>query len=1364
MKTTALSFIRRLSLLIALFFISNAAFAVPNAMINQVNALKSLGQHMEFAVDTKGTMRLEDVQALPTIENSHDSKKSSSSHWEAVLADNIIGGFTESVYWVRFTVENTRSDPLPWVLEVDYPILDFIELYTPILSDEALPAYEKTRAGDQLPFNERPIKYRNITFPITSLAHSTQTYYMRFETESSMYIALNIWPGNSFSESIEGKLVTFGFLYGIVFLATLYCLINAVFLRVRMYLFIAISIFGSLSYSMSINGFAFQYIWPESLWLQSVSIPFFLNLCFGFALFYSREFLDLENSSPFTDKIIFIFASICLALAASSLVLSYSSVIRISTIFAIVTALAAFWAGMVSFYHGNKSARFYLIGWMALIVGAVTFALKSLGVLPSNLFTVWGQEFGFAGIAIFLTLAQSDHFFQAQRKHEAQRSASLKATKDAEMKYRSLFENAIEGIFQMSLDGKLVNANKAYANILGYQDVTALFAQSHPAFSLNCLLENGRNKFKTQLAHEDSALTFETSIPLAAGETRWISISIQQIHDHLGQVSHYEGAMANITESKKRQNAEKQQRMAEASTEAKSLFLANMSHEIRTPMNAIIGFTDLAIGRNTDHQQAGFLKKIRMASTNLLGIINDILDFSKIEAGKLEIENIAFSLKDVLSNLNNIVAANIEAKNIKFNLIVDKDIPDQLIGDPLRIGQVLLNLCNNAIKFTSEGKVEVELELVSLNKRDMSINLCGRITDTGIGIAPEKLKNLFSSFTQADDSTTRRFGGTGLGLSISKQLVEMMGGELSVESIVDQGSVFSFSLAGKIQDRRKRHNPHFTNHLLPLNILVVDDQQDARELFEKTLVALSHNVTCLSDSQETLKEMLAKQNEGNPYDVLITDWIMPDVDGISCCIQVQEHPEIIRPKLILVTGYDQGETKKQAEAAGIDKYMIKPIKENDLSKVLHGLFENRRENPPKQLPLNTVENFDFEGLKALIVEDVAMNQELAIEILSKKGIEASLANNGQEGVDAVRTNTFDLVLMDMQMPVMDGCQATVEIRKFNQQLPIIAMTANAMTVDKNKCLAAGMNGYVTKPINPEVLFNTILRWLKPAAIRLQTDLDEVTEPVAISIDTPISTTSHKSSDIKASADRKPDTDKKIEQLNTQTSHILAAHALPERLPGIELGEGLRRCQDNFDLYLRFFSDFKNTYGSCNSSLRTYAEAEDFEALKSLAHTIKGLAGNLAAKPLSTIAADLEKSDTLSEQGLTLALKEFDKQLKIFLASIEQLLSTASVTKEKTEENSKENTEQSAKTTATQTEEGQDSAQYQASQLLERLDELSPLIQRQSMDAYDLAVDYLKQWPDKAHKERLKSIIASLDSFDFKQAEQALEQLKVNLGD
>ena len=738
---------------------SSNLLAKPNSVnINQETPAQALGSYIEFIIDEQGDKTFTEIQG-------HKS-------WSPVEGDNIIGGFTDAIYWVRFTVENSQEAKQEWVMEVDYPIIDFIEFYQP----SSIGEYTKTVAGDKYPFSQRPIDYHNVAFPISSPANSIQTFYIRFQTESSMYIALNMLPKNTFSEIMDGKLLIFGSIYGVVFLATIYCLINAVFMRERMYLFIAIGIFGSLGYSMSLNGFAFQYLWPNGLWLQSIAVPVFLNLCFGFALFYSREFLEIRRISPFLDKVVIALSSFCLIVAVLSLVLSYSIVIRISTLFAIIMSIAAFIAGVISFFNGNKSARYYLIGWMALFVGAVTFALKSLGLMPSNLLAVWGQEFGFACIAIFLTLAQSDRFFQAKKKHEAEQALSLNAIKNAEKKYRSLFENAMEGIFQLDLSGKLVNANNAFAQIIGCKEIDSLLEQSHASFSLACLSESEQQKFKAILDRDDALTGFETSIQAIKNETRWVSISIQKIFNKNGMPMHYEGTLADITETKKRQQAEKHQRMAQASTEAKSLFLANMSHEIRTPMNAIIGFTDLALDRNEDLQLSSYLQKIRMASSNLLGIINDILDFSKIEAGKLEIEHIPFSLKEVLTNLTDIVSVNVEDKGLSLKVIVDEDIPDKLVGDPLRLGQVLLNLTNNAIKFTSEGKVTVELELLSMNKKNMSINLTGKIIDTGIGISDEKQKTLFSSFTQADDSTTRRFGGTGLGLSISKQLVEMMGG------------------------------------------------------------------------------------------------------------------------------------------------------------------------------------------------------------------------------------------------------------------------------------------------------------------------------------------------------------------------------------------------------------------------------------------------------------------------------------------------------------------------------------------------------------------------------------------------------------
>ncbi len=1415
----ALHFLLCLAVAIFSSVYAPATNAAEPALITAEEQPLALGPHMDFIEDESAELDFDTVRKLPHAGQS-EGGASDGSVWQSVEGENIIGGFTDSAYWVRFTVRNTTAEARHWKLEINYPLLDHIEFYTPTDNGE----YSRTLAGDKLPFAERPINYRNIVFPLNISGKAEQTYYLRVKTDSSMFIDLLMWPGNSFAEDIEGKLLLYGILYGIVLLGSIYCLVNWAFQGKRMYLHIALGILGSVGYLLGINGFGFQYLWPNSLYIQEVAVPFFMAACFGFALLYSREFLELPVISPLSDKIIVNFARLCLVLSVASLIVSYAVVIRISTVTAILTAFAALWAGIISYVRGNRFARFYMVGWSAVIIGATTFALKSLGLVPANVFTVWSQEFGFAFVAIFLTIALSDHFFQAQREHSEQQAKSIKAIKTAEKKYRSLFENAIEGIFQMDIDGRLINVNKAFASILGFNDVARLLEEKHVPFSLNCLAEADRLRFVALLEQEQPKTTFQTSINLYNGEQRWISISIQKIKTLGEAVSHYEGAMADITETKKREQAEKQQRMAEASTEAKSLFLANMSHEIRTPMNAIIGFTDLALGRNTDSQLAEYLQKTRMASTNLLGIINDILDFSKIEAGKLEIEHTPFSLKEVFNNLSNIVSANVESKNLTLNLNIDEDIPDKLVGDPLRIGQVLLNLTNNAIKFTAEGEVTVELELVSLNKPEMSIELIGRVQDTGIGIAEEKLKNLFSSFTQADESTTRRFGGTGLGLSISKQLIEMMGGELWVESTVGEGSTFHFRFACKLQDRRQRRNPHFTSQGEPLNVLVVDDQQESRTLIEQALLSLAHNVTCVSNSGEAIVELKARQETGTPYDVLIADWLMPDIDGIACCQIIKEDPDIHTPRTILITGYDQDEAREKAEQVGIDAYMLKPVRVDDLANVLRRVFHDRRapDSAPKRMP----EPAHFQGMQVLLVEDVSMNQELAIEILSKKGIEIRVANNGKEGVEAVKNGEFDVVLMDMQMPVMDGCEATMIIRETEHKLPIIAMTANAMAGDKHKCLAAGMNDYITKPINPDELFMTIGKWTgafgnmadaseesgpeaDSAQVPEQDSNTETTQTAADSDQTGASDDSAPESPNEASSDEtgedaletageaslenngeasspleepegieasngaednREDEDKAealqppsnmqdyYDQLNQtlqeseteeeqeDEQHSAEADIPQQKFPGVDISEGLERCQGNLQLYLRFLSDFSKNYGDSAATMKQLAVVSEFKELADLAHRIKGVAANLGARPVAAITGELQMVNDRKTEDLDNKLDRYEEALRTFLESIDQILR---------EQASTDDTP-----AVTEAQQADDTLEREA--CMAGLEELAPLIKRQKLDAHSVAEALLTQWPDDADKANLQKLVVALDNYDFQQAETLLGDIRQSL--
>lgn len=1265
----------------------------------------TLGPHMDFIEDVQGELSFEKARNLPFSEDGNT--ESSALTWRPVAADNIIGGFTDSVYWVRFTVANTTPEVRHWVLEINYPLLDHIDFYAPDNAGN----YTHTKVGDKLPFDQRPVDYRNIVFPLKTAGNSEQTYYLRIQTNSSMFIDLIMWPGQTFAEHIDGMHMLYGFLYGIVFLASIYCFMNAVFLRKVMYLYIALGIFGSVGYLLGINGFGFQYLWSNNLYMQEVAVPFFMAACFGFALLYSREFLELATISPTSDKVIVNFARACLVLSLASLVVDYSIVIRISTIFAIISAFATFWAGTISYLRGNRFARFYMIGWMAVMIGATTFALKSLGLVPANTFTIWSQEFGFACVAIFLTLALSDHFFQAQREHSEQQAKSIKAIKTAEKKYRSLFENAIEGIFQMDIEGRLINVNKAFANILGFEDVSTLLEEEHPAFSLHCLSEADRVRFRGMLEQEQAKTTFQTSITLDNGERRWVSISIQKIKHQDEFVSHYEGAMADITETKKREQAEKQQRMAEASTEAKSLFLANMSHEIRTPMNAIIGFTDLALGRNQDPQLAEYLQKTRMASTNLLGIINDILDFSKIEAGKLEIEHTPFSLKEVFSNLSNIVSANVESKKLTLNISIDEDIPDKLVGDPLRIGQVLLNLTNNAIKFTSKGEVSVELELVTMNKPEMRIELCGRVKDTGIGIPEDKLKTLFTSFTQADESTTRQFGGTGLGLSISKQLIEMMGGALWAESTVGQGSTFHFRFACKLQDRRQRRNPHFTRQGAPLKVLVVDDQPESRTLIEQTLLSLEHEACCVSNSGEAIVELKKKQAENTPYDVLIVDWVMPDIDGISCCQMIKDDPDIHTPRTILVTGYDQDEAREKAEQAGIDAYMAKPVQADQLSNILKRVFHDRRTHLANQN--RTPDLSHFEGMRVLLVEDVSMNQELAIEILSKRGIQITVANNGEEGVEAIKNGTFDVVLMDMQMPVMDGCQATKIIRQSEQNLPIIAMTANAMAGDKQKCLAAGMNDYITKPINPDELFHTIGKWTGAFA---EEEVEGETADTEKTLSTPQST-----------------------MTNETTSQL-------PTLEEINLREGLTRCQNNLPLYRRFLSDFVQRYGGSHEELNRLAQERQLDDLAELAHKIKGLASNLGAYPLAAIAGKLQFAPQHDPSYISELVEQYTTSMLQLIRSITVYLDKNDMMGEQNESREKAG------------ERLKQEKDLSTGELKAELQKLAMLIRQQKFEAQDVAEQLIQNWQDNQKKKQLEGVVKALESFDFGTASQLLNEM------
>ena len=524
--------------------------------------------------------------------------------------------------------------------------------------------------------------------------------------------------------------------------------------------------------------------------------------------------------------------------------------------------------------------------------------------------------------------------------------------------------------------------------------------------------------------------------------------------------------------------------LAEDSARTKSDFLANMSHEIRTPMNAIIGMAHLALKTDMTPRQRDYVKKIQGSGQHLLGIINDILDFSKIEAGKLSVEHVDFELDKLLDNVANLVSEKTSAKGLELVFDVAPDVPRALIGDSLRMGQVLINYANNAVKFTEKGEIDIIMRVKERSEKELLL-YCA-VKDTGIGLTPEQQGKLFQSFSQADASTTRKYGGTGLGLSISKKLAELMGGEVGVDSVHGEGSTFWFTARLGIGAEKARSllpNPDLRGR----HVLVVDDNENARLVINDLLAAMTFNVTEVGSGQAAIQAVRAAASTPDAIEIVFLDWQMPGMDGIETARQIKALGLQNEPHLVMVTAHGREELHKEAETAGIEDVLIKPVNASllfDTAMRVLGAEQTASRSAGDAPSLLLEAMAAIKGARILLVEDNDLNQMVAGEILTDAGFVVEIADNGQIAVDKVTKNTgapWDIILMDMQMPVMDGVTATIKIRKhaeFNN-LPIVAMTANAMQQDKDRCLAAGMVDFITKPIQPDELWAALQRWIKP---------------------------------------------------------------------------------------------------------------------------------------------------------------------------------------------------------------------------------------------------------------------------------------------
>ncbi|MBF0151799.1 MAG: response regulator [Magnetococcales bacterium] len=687
----------------------------------------------------------------------------------------------------------------------------------------------------------------------------------------------------------------------------------------------------------------------------------------------------------------------------------------------------------------------------------------------------------------------------------------------------------------------------------------------------------------TEIGHLATAVTVFHE---ALRERHQAHKELEQHRDHLEKM--VQERTLELVQAKT--TAEQAMHEADKANRAKSDFLANMSHEIRTPMNAIIGLSHLCLQTQLTGRQKDYLRKVHNSATALLRIINDILDYSKIEAGRLDMECIDFTLEEVLGNIASMISLKAQEKRLEFLMKTSVDIPPGLVGDPLRLGQILVNFANNAIKFTERGEVAITTEL--LERGEGFVRLQFTVRDSGIGMTREQISRLFQAFSQADASTTRKYGGTGLGLVISKQLIEMMDGNVRVESEPGAGTCFIFDVRLGVGNRSMEKNLIPTTDLRGLKVLAVDDNESARNVIDDYLTSFTFKVTKAANGMDAIVAVQEAEMDKNPFDLVIMDYMMPELDGISTIARIRNDLGLSKvPVMIMATAFgEEGVVKRAMQEAKVDGFLVKPINQSLLFEAIMEAFGKSQSVGRKETPsLEACQDFKviLSGARILLAEDNEINQQVARELLEQADITVIVAEHGGQAVDMVLRERFDGVLMDVQMPVMDGLTATREIRKHPEfaNLPILAMTANAMSNDRELCLDAGMQDHISKPVDPEKLFATLAKWIKPVAPRPVTNAPERSMTMNLATELPF---------------------------------------LPE-IQNIDTKIGLQRMGGNVKGYLGLLAKFRVNQGGAEAAIRTALTANDTPTAERLAHTLKGVAGTIGAGMLEEKARILESA-------------------------------------------------------------------------------------------------------------------------------------------
>lgn len=1043
---------------------------------NSTESVREFGGCISYLEDAGRLYRLPDILAMDADRFTR--------HENGVL--NF--GYTESAYWTRFDLRaETGAAETEWILELALPLVDEVVLY--LVRDGKL--IDQRQAGYQDDWSERDLAVPNPTFRLHLEPGSVTSVYLRIINTNTFRLPVSLWSPDSYIEKVSVDEVVRGALLGSLIAILAYNLFVAISVRERSNIYYVLYLISAAVFIATEQVHGIQILDSRPALFNKEYLPFQIIMTWFWGLLMARALLETRARSKDLDRVIKMCLYSVLLTFGLTLFVPYHSAMEWIVIGSVVLCLILIAVSYLSWRYYNPAARSYFFAWTLALIGFGIYALTVMGYLPLNRFTSYAPQIGLTAQIILFSFALADRIKQVQGEAL---SWSRRALSNLQ-RYQALFDNAVEGIFQMSVRRQFVAANPAMAQLMGFSSSQELLKRN-PDVLETCIADDGlRARVVEQLEQHGTVKGVEARYLTRSGEERWVIISLHTVYDSEGVPTHLEGTCVDSTESHRRQSIEREREqerlekeLARNSAEAKSQFLANMSHEIRTPLAAIIGYGENLIDPDLDdNEKRSSAETVVRSGRHLLDLVNDILDHSKIDANKLDVDIVWVNLPELLDEVRAFFAPRAREKGLDFNILCEFPLPEQIQTDPTRLRQIIINLCGNALKFTEKGSISLSVRCDREQER-----LVARIVDTGIGMKPEQTARLFDPFAQGSAAISRQYGGTGLGLSISRRLAEMLGGSIQVNSTYGEGSEFELSICtGTLEQvhflrdasELSQHSQTMSMAVAPQlsgRILCAEDNDVNRGLVSLLVGRTGAELVHVNNGAEALDVAVRE-----PFDLILMDIQMPVMNGRDATVALREAG--VNTPVVALTANVMAEDIADYRLAGCNEHLAKPIDKQRFYEVLARYLEVTpdRSVAPVQKYHGTV----------LVAEDSAENRQLVERMLSRLGLEVIAVQAGDDAVRKALSESVQLVLMDRHMPAMGGVEATQLLRQAGFRRPIIAFTAGDQK-EIDALREAGCNGVLEKPIDERRLQAVLERFLEPGSLKESGEDDAMAHLVA----------------------------------------------------------------------------------------------------------------------------------------------------------------------------------------------------------------------------------------------------------------------------